>query len=179
MDLEECVKLGRELESRLADVNRLEQLKLSLEGMVEVVSHMRDEDSSILSLAAASHGKEDLAIMISAAKRIVLNRNIDTLKRAIDEGVATLLLDTMSLDEKTALKCNIERSMMFNCLTDCSEVLEVLDDSISGDFEKMAREEVFFNVSESQQHNAEKSTKEMVKDKNLKIGRISPVKRGK
>ena len=79
MDLEECVKLGRELESRLADVNRLEQLKLSLEGMVEVVSHMRDEESSILSLAASSHGKEDLAIMISAAKRIVLNRNIDTL----------------------------------------------------------------------------------------------------
>ena len=89
MDLEECVKLGRELESRLADVNRLEQLKLSLEGMVEVVSHMRDEESSILSLAAASHGKEDLAIMISAAKRIVLNRNIDTLKRAIDESVAS------------------------------------------------------------------------------------------
>ena len=176
MDLEECVKLGRELESRLADVNRLEQLKLSLEGMVEVVSHMRDEESSILSLAAASHGKEDLAIMISAAKRIVLNRNIDTLKRAIDEGVATLLLDTMSLDEKTSLKCNIERSMMFNCLTDCSEVLEVLDDSISTDLEKMANADGFSSASEWQQYNVEKSTKMA---KNLRIGRISPSKREK
>ena len=173
MDLEECVKLGRELESRLADVNRLEQLKLSLEGMVEVVSHMRDEESSILSLAAASHGKEDLAIMISAAKRIVLNRNIDTLKRAIDEGVATLLLDTMSLDEKTSLKCNIERSVMFDCPTGCSEVLE---DSISTDLEKMANAAGFSSVSEWQQYNVEKSTKMA---KNLRIGRISPSKREK
>lgn len=176
MDLEECVKLGRELESRLADVNRLEQLKLSLEGMVEVVSHMRDEESSILSLAASSHGKEDLAIMISAAKRIVLNRNIDTLKRAIDEGVATLLLDTMSLDEKTALKCNIERSMMFDCPTGCSEVLEVLEDSISTDLEKMANADGFSSVSEWQQYNVEKTTKMA---KNLRIGRISPSKREK
>ena len=82
----------------------------------------------------------------------------------------------MSLDEKTSLKCNIERSVMFDCPTGCSEVLEVLEDSISTDLEKMANADGFSSVSEWQQYNVEKSTKMA---KNLRIGRISPSKREK